>query len=84
MKELLYIGKFSPWKESNEDELFEALKIFDKVRICVMVSGKKVKKGQPTKIVDEDYKDRIAITKFKRIKNLLNVYKNSKYILFER
>ena len=84
MNELLYVGKFYPWTEKNEDALFEALQTFDTVRICVMVNGKKLKKGQPSKIVDAEIKDRVKICKFKKIKNLLNVYKDSKYIMFER
>lgn len=84
MKELLYIGKFSPWKESNEDDLFDALETFDKVKICVMVSGKKPKKGQPEKILDSTMKGKIQIVKFKKLKNLLNIYKSNRYILFEK
>lgn len=83
MKELLYIGKFYPWTDKNEDALFEALQTFDSVRICVMVNGKKIKKGQPTKIVDPNIKGRVKICKFKKLKNLLNVYKDNKYIMFE-
>ena len=84
MKELLYIGKFYPWTDKNEDALFEALQIFDGVRICVMISGKKLKKGQPTKIIDKDIKDRVSICTFKKLKTLLGVYKDNKYIMFER
>lgn len=84
MKKLLYIGNFYPWKEKNEDELFEALQTFDHVKICVMLKGKKLKKGQPSKTLAGEMKDKISICKFKRMKNLFNVYKDYKYIMFER
>lgn len=84
MNELLYVGKFLPWKDSNEDELFEALKIFDNVLICVMVSGKKIKKGQPSKLLDKTMKNRVKIVQFKKLKNLLHVYKTNRYIMFAR
>ena len=86
MKELLYIGKFYPWTDKNEDALFEALQIFDSVKICVMTNGKntRLKKGQPTQVVDKDIKHRVSICKFKKLKNLLGFYKDNKYIMFER
>lgn len=86
MKELLYVGKFTPWDDSNEDNLFEALETFDKVTIAVMLdkNQKKPKKGQPTKIVEPDVKERLDIVYYKSLKQLLNQYKHCKYIMFER
>lgn len=84
MKKLLYIGNFYPWKEKNEDELFEALQTFDHVKICVMMKGNKLKKGQPSKILTGDMNSKISLVNFKRMKNLFNLYKDYKYIMFER
>lgn len=83
MKELLYIGNFHPWSDKNEKSLQEALEIFDSVKICVRMTTKKLKKGQPTKILDDAIRDRVTICKFKKLKNLFAVYKNNKYLMFE-
>ena len=86
VKQLLYVGKFLPWNDKHEDELYEALEIFDQVTIGVMLDKgqKKPKKGQPTKILEPEIRDRLTIVYYKSLKSLLKEYKNCKYILFDR
>lgn len=82
--EILYIGKFKTWSDKNEDDVYNALEKFDKVKICVFYSKNqmKAKKGQPTKVLQEN--ERISIISFKSMKKLLKDNKDSRYILFER
>lgn len=81
MKQLLYVGKFTPWTDSHDDELYEALQTFDEVKICVQDCENK--KGQPSKILESELKDRIEIVYFNKLSDLLSE-ENSKYIMFER
>lgn len=81
---LLYVGKFHPWNDKHEDELFDALETFDEVIICVSKLNDKPLKGQPTKILDKDFKSRIKIIYFNKLSKLLLYKKDCKYIMFER
>lgn len=84
MKRLLYVGKFKPWNDAHEDELFEALDTFDEVTICVATGSGKPIMGQPTKILNSVFKDRIKIIHFNKLSNLLHIKSDNKYIMFER
>lgn len=84
MKELLYVGNFNKWSDKNEDQLAEALEMFENVTICVSRVSKLPLKGQPTKIVDRSLKDRIKILYFKDLQKLLKEKIECKYIMFER
>lgn len=81
MKQLLYVGKFSPWNDNHEDELYEALQTFDEVKICVQDSLSR--KGQPTMILDSEMKNRIKIVYFDKLSDFLS-HENTRYIMFER
>lgn len=84
MKQLLYVGKFHPWNDKHEDELFDALETFDEVIICVSKLDRKPLTGQPTKILKSDVRHRIKIVYFNKLSKLLAYKKECKYIMFER
>lgn len=86
MRQLLYIGKFYPWTDEHDDELRDALEIFDKVYVCVMFDSKqkKIKKGQPSRILDESIKDRVSFVYTKSLKKVFKEFKQCKYIMFDK
>lgn len=84
MKQLLYVGKFNPWNDKHEDELFEALETFDQVTIAVTMLNDTPIKGQPIKVLSKHMKNKIKIVYFRRLSNLLHVKNDIKYIMFER
>lgn len=85
MNKLIYVGRFYPWTDKHEDELFDALNIFDEVIIAVTkLSKKKPLKGQPSKLLDKKLLKRVKIIYFNKLEPLLAAKKDYKYIMFER
>lgn len=83
MKRLLYIGEFHPWTDEHDDTLAEALETFDKVTICVALKKDKPLKGQPSKVLESELKNRINILCFKKLSNLLHIKNDHKYVMFD-
>jgi len=84
MKQVIYVGTFHPWSDKNEDDLYEALEMFDKVIIAVNKLSNKPLKGQPSKILETQFNDRIKFVYFDKLKDVLNHFKSNKYVMFDR
>lgn len=84
MKQLIYAGKFHPWSEKNENDLFEALGMFDKIIIAVTKISKKPLRGQPRKLLDSSLEGKVKFVYFNKLSDVLNHFKSYKYIMFER